>query len=337
MSGGMDSTAAALILKKEGYDVLGFHMRLIGSSDLVRRRALQAAAEIDVPILVKDFSREFDDLVVSRFLEEYAAGRTPSPCPVCNKRIKMSLLFREAAESGCDRLATGHYARVEYGADGPRLLKGLDNKKDQSYFLCRLTRTMLAGTSFPLGGLTKRAVKEMLRSEGVSARHSEESHELCFVPDNDYRRFLRERGVRSAPGLILDMRGKVLGEHEGIVDFTVGQRRGLGISAREPLYVVRIDARENAVYVGTKDATYVRSIRLARMNFLTENPPSTGDRFGIKVRSTADEAGCVVGTISRESLTLVFDEPQSGIAAGQAGVLYCGDRVIAGGWIEEEQ
>ncbi len=333
----MDSTAAALILKKEGHDVVGFHMRLHGSSDLAWNKARQAAAEIDVPILLTDFRQEFDDIVVSHFLHEYVAGRTPSPCPVCNKRIKMTRLFEEAAKSGCERLATGHYARVDQGPGGPRLLKGLDKDKDQSYFLCRLTRAMLGRTIFPLGKLTKQAVKEMLRSEGISVWQSEESQELCFVPGNDYRRFLRKKGVQSDPGPILDVQGNILGTHEGIVNYTVGQRRGLGICGPRPLYVVRIDADVNAVYVGTKDATYVTSVKLAQVNYLTDNRPLPGDALGIKVRSTAREVGCVVSSVSRDRLTMTFDRPQSGVAPGQAGVLYSGDRVVGGGWIEEHE
>jgi tRNA-specific 2-thiouridylase len=337
MSGGMDSTAAALILKKERHDVVGFHMSLHGSSDLAWKKARQAAAEIDVPILLKDFRREFDDMVVSYFLHEYLAGRTPSPCPVCNKRIKMTRLSEAAAKSGCERLATGHYARVEQGPGGPRLLKGLDKDKDQSYFLCRLTRAMLGRTIFPLGKLTKQAVKEMLRSEGSSVWQAEESQELCFVPGNDYRRFLRKKGIRSEPGPILDLQGNTLGTHEGIVNYTVGQRRGLGICGPRPLYVVRIDVDANAVYVGTKDATYVTSVKLAQVNYLTDNRPLQGDALRIKVRSTAGEVGCVVSSVSGEGLTVTFDKPQSGVAPGQAGVLYSGDRVVGGGWIEEDE
>ncbi len=257
MSGGIDSTATALVLKKEGFEVVGIHMRLHECSDAARESAHKAAAEIGVPIHAVDFRREFSRLVVKPFVDEYSRGRTPSPCPLCNRCIKMSLLFDHAASLGCEMLATGHYARVIQGEAGPELWKGKDRAKDQSYFLFALSREMLTRTMFPLGDFTKAQVRELLKGEHVSMWESEESQELCFVPDGDYRGFLSKQGVSDLPGNIVDLRGNVLGRHSGISKFTVGQRKGLGVCGPDPSYVVRID-------VDTKTSLWVRKRRHTR-------------------------------------------------------------------------
>jgi tRNA-uridine 2-sulfurtransferase len=335
MSGGMDSTAAALMLKREGHEVLGLHMLLHSDSRSSWERARQSAAEVGVEIIRIDLKREFDLTVVSPFVDEYARGRTPSPCPLCNRFIKMTKLWDEAASLGCERLATGHYARIIAEPEGPVLLTGVDKRKDQAYFLFMLTGEILERTVFPLGGFTKARVREFLKKEGVSAWESDESQELCFVPGNDYRAFIAGRGVRGEPGLILDLRGKVLGEHSGITGFTVGQRRGLGICGPVPLYVVRIDALTRAVYVGTREETYVVQVKTGGMNWLVPHPPRPGDRFLVKVRSTSKAVGCTLTAIIGDSADLVFDRPESGVAPGQAAVLHSGDRVVGGGWIRE--
>jgi tRNA-uridine 2-sulfurtransferase len=333
MSGGMDSTASALLLKREGHEVIGLHMRLHSSSSVTWSAARKAAEEIGVPIHLVDLSKEFSDFVVTPFLGEYARGFTPSPCPICNRRIKMGLLFEHARQIGCEALATGHYARVRTGAHGTSLLKGKDLSKDQSYFLFNLTGEMLNRTVFPLGEFTKSEIREILRQESISVAESEESQELCFIPGRDYRSFLQEMGIPQRPGAILNTQGRILGSHKGIANFTVGQRRGIGVCAPRPLYVIRIDARENAVIVGFKEETLRSSLRIQGVNLLPSFQPSRGDRFHVKVRSTSRAVACTVTENTGTVLELEFDEPQSGIAPGQAGVLYADDRVAGGGWI----
>lgn len=335
MSGGMDSTAAALILAETGRDVVGLHMALHSGSDQTWERARKAAAEIGVPIQLFDLSEEFRDLVVRPFVDEYSRGRTPSPCPRCNRFIKMGLLMDAARAIGCDRLATGHYARVEHRVDGPVLLKGVDRVKDQSYFLFMLTGEMLQHAEFPLGQFTKDWTRQFLKEHGISVWETDESQELCFIPKGHYRDFLVQQGVVSEPGPITDLDGRILGRHQGITSYTVGQRRGLGICGPEPLYVVRLDSASNTVIVGPKKHTFVKGLTIGEVNILLKESPLAGARFHVKVRSTAREVPCTVTGVSEDELTLVFDDPQSGVAPGQAAVLYSGERVAAGGWIED--
>ncbi|MGO9122466.1 MAG: tRNA 2-thiouridine(34) synthase MnmA [Desulfomonilaceae bacterium] len=334
MSGGMDSTAAALILKRKGYDVLGLHARLHSDSDRTWSLARIAAHEISVPIQLVDLSTEFSDLVINHFVLEYARGRTPSPCLRCNRFIKADLLFERALELGCSKFATGHYARILKTEDGWGIFRGTDTEKDQSYFLSMLKRESLGKTLFPLGEMTKAHVKAFLKNERISVGDSPESQEICFIPDRDYRGFLLKQGVDAKPGQIINLQGKLLGKHEGIIGYTIGQRRGLGICGPEPLYVTRIDASSNTIVVGTRKETLCWTLRISRLSLLTSAIPAIGNKFDIKIRSTAKPVRCTVIARHGEALDVEFDRPQSGVSPGQATCLYLGDRVIGGGWIE---
>ncbi len=333
MSGGVDSTAAALLLKQSGFDVIGLHMRLHRHSDEAGKLADNAARQIGVPLFVVDLSADFRDLVIEPFLREYSRGRTPSPCPLCNRLIKFTLLFERAKSLGCDRLATGHYARIEEVGGKPALLRAGDRTKDQSYFLFALTSEILERTLLPLGKLTKSYVREFLLSEGITLSHSEESQELCFIPDGDYKAFLRRHAVVARPGPIVDLRGNVLGRHRGICRYTVGQRRGLGISAPKPYYVVRIDADKDTVVVGTREQTLASAVSISKINALEPYGLLPGARFEAKVRSTTPPVPCTLARISEDALGLEFDMPQPAVAPGQAAVLYQGERLVCGGWI----
>jgi tRNA-specific 2-thiouridylase len=334
MSGGMDSTAAALILKRKGHDVLGLHIRLHSGSDRTWLLAQRAAQEVWVPIQLVDLSAEFSDLVINHFVAEYSSGRTPSPCLVCNRFIKADLLFERARALGCERLATGHYARILKTDHGWGLFRGVDTAKDQSYFLSMVKRETLSRTLFPLGEMTKVQVKDFLKSQGISIADSDESQEICFIPDGDYRKFLLNRGLEANPGPIVDSQGKVIGQHQGIIGYTVGQRRGLGICGPEPLYVVRIDPLSHTVVAGTRKEALSRTLKISGFSRLISSAPAAGDKFRVKIRSNAKAVICTIAAQQEDSLKLEFDEPQSGVSPGQAACLYSGDRLIGGGWIE---
>lgn len=335
MSGGMDSTAAALLLRKDGHDVVGLHMNLHTRSQASWVSAQEAARLAGISIHRVDLSSEFRDTVIKPFVSAYARGRTPSPCLICNRHIKMTLLFDQARSLGYQKLATGHYARIQPDTDMPVLMKGKDPAKDQSYFLSLLTREMLGRTLFPMGEYTKDQTRRLLRHEGICVWESDESQELCFVPDGNYREFLLNEGVMPRPGFIVDAHGRPLGKHQGIMGFTVGQRRGLGISAKEPLYVLRIDSTTDTVMVGTKEQTFVSTLIIQNFNRLRPDTISIGEQFEVKVRSTAKPAPCTVEEASGDRLSLIFEDYQSGVALGQAAVLYSEDRVVGGGWIED--
>lgn len=335
MSGGVDSTASALLLKREGHEIVGLHMRLHANSEVTWSAAQKASREIGVPIYAINLAKEFSELVVAPFLDQYKKGFTPSPCPVCNRRIKMGLLFENARTFGCEALATGHYARIKKDFGRPLLFRGKDRSKDQSYFLFNLTKEMLERTVFPLGEFEKHEIREFLRKESISVAESEESQELCFIPQGDYRTFLQRNKVFGQPGNIVNTQGKILGRHTGIVNFTLGQRRGIGVCDPRPLYVVQLDSSTNTVVVGFKEETLRKGLRLREINVPSSRRPSLGDKFLVMVRSTAKAAGCTVTGVSEDHLDLELDEPQSGIAPGQAGVLYSGDQLVGGGWIAE--
>lgn len=332
----MDSTSAAWLLKKDGHEVIGLHMGLHPGAAASWERVQQIAAEIGVRAIHVDLTREFQAEVIRPFVRAYAEGRTPSPCPLCNRFIKMTQLRQIAAALGCARLATGHYARVRPVKDGLALFRGVDRRKDQSYFLSMLTQDMLTQVVFPLGELTKASVRQLLQSEGISVWEADESQELCFVPGNNYRAFLIDWGLTPRPGPIVDMEGRVLGQHRGIVGYTVGQRRGLGVSSGRPLYVLRIDPATDTVVVGPREATFVTRTRLHAMNWLVPEVPPAGSRYRVQVRSTSKPVWCTLTAISPVDVRIAYDEPLSGVAPGQAAVLYADDQVIGGGWIVGE-
>lgn len=337
MSGGMDSTAAALLLKDMGHEVIGLHMRLHAGSDRSLVEAQTVARELGVLLREVDLSRDFGELIVKPFVNEYVTGRTPSPCPRCNRLIKMTRLYEAARGMGCNVMATGHYARIEERQGEPALVMGVDKRKDQSYFLFALTQNMLGRSLFPLGNLTKVAVRDLLKKQGFSVWKSDESQELCFIPKGNYREFLEHNGVVSRPGPIRDLRGKILGQHQGITGYTVGQRRGLGACGPVPYYVARIDARNHTVIVGTREEIMRPRLTVAAVHMLTREQLAPGDRVLVKVRSSARAVPSVVARQDANRLVLTFEEPQPGIAPGQAAVFYAGERVLGGGWIDDDE
>jgi tRNA-specific 2-thiouridylase len=337
LSGGVDSTLAAALLVEQGHEVLGGTLRLVDHPPAIGAPDPQGAARaLGIPFTCWDLRAEFERLVVSPFTAAYVAGRTPNPCALCNARVKFGLLLDKARELGAAALATGHYAGIASGPDGPpRLVRGADRRKDQSYFLFAIARAALSQVRFPLGGLTKDRVREMARERGLATAEQVESQEICFVPGDDYAGFLARRSPEGAfvPGAIVDTAGRQLGEHRGLARYTVGQRRGLGVAAGRPLYVVGLAAATNELIVGADDELWRRGLVAAAVNWLTDEP--VGEfRAAVRIRSRHEPAPATLAPAGGGAWRVQFDEPQRAITPGQAAVFYDGETVLGGGWIE---
>ena len=347
MSGGVDSSVAAALMAQAGHDVIGLSMQLYDQSggdvrfgscctidDL--HDARRVAARLGIPHYIVNFEEEFGDHVVSNFVKEYAAGRTPIPCVHCNGDLKFATLAARAQGLGAELVATGHYARVEKDdRTGTYLLKrGLDAAKDQSYFLFTLTQAQLAHASFPVGALDKHAVRNHARELGLPVADKPDSHEICFVPDGDHAAFVEGRGGGGTGGVIRDLQGQAVGTHTGVHRFTVGQRKGLGLSSRVPLYVVGIDAGRETVTVGPRSALERRTVSASGVNWIAGSPPAGEIRVTAQIRHRHPEAPATAAAEDGDRVRLEFDLPQHAVAPGQALVMYDGEQVVGGGWIE---
>jgi tRNA-specific 2-thiouridylase len=351
MSGGVDSSVAAALLKERGFHVIGVTMNLFSLpkevclSEELRsccgRKAIEdahrVAVALGIPHYVADFRKEFEKAVLADFGREYARGRTPNPCVRCNERIKFRVLLDRARRLGADRLATGHHARVTRDAASGRYLlrKGRDRDKDQSYFLYRLSQARLARLLMPVGDFTKNEVREMARRYGLSVAERAESQETCFAPLGDYPDFLAKRVPKAfRPGPIEDRAGHILGQHRGVGFYTIGQRRGLGISAPRPLYVVAIDAGRNAVVVGPEKELFARKFVVSRVRLVALENIEQGLRVQAKIRYKHRESKAVVTSVSSRRVEVEFDRPQRAVTPGQSVVFYRCDIVLGGGIIE---
>jgi tRNA-specific 2-thiouridylase len=347
MSGGVDSSVAAALLAEQGHDVIGVSMQLYDQSegqtgfgtcctidDLYDAR--RVAAAIGIPHYILNFETRFNDEVVSNFIREYSAGRTPIPCSHCNSDVKFSTLLERAEGFGAGTLATGHYARIEQNADGTfRLRRGQDASKDQTYFLFSLTQAQLARAAFPVGDLDKATVREHARRLNLRVAEKKDSQEICFVPDGDYAAFIE----RAAPGLrrsgtLVARSGEVVGAHAGVHRFTIGQRKGLGLSSTEPLYVLEIRPDSAEVVVGPREALERRTLTASLVNWVSGEPAVDWTRVSAQIRHRHAAAPARVRAIDAARAELEFDDPQSAITPGQAVVFYDGDVVVGGGWID---
>ena len=363
MSGGVDSSAAAAILKEAGHELVGFTMQLwnqrrglsVGEDGepLPSRccslddvyDARRVAEDLGFPFYVLNLEREFERDVVEPFVQSYLEGETPIPCVACNSRLKFASLDRTALAVGCDKVATGHYARVRFdeAAGRYRLLRGLDARKDQSYFLWELTQDQLSRALFPLGEKQKPEVREVARRNNLYVAEKKESQEICFVPDGDYAGFIERyleaegrEGERPARGEIVDTEGRVVGRHEGVHRYTVGQRRGLGVSRKLPLYVVRVEAENNRVVVGEAEELLSDEFTAAGVNWVAFDEPSEPVRAEVRVRYRHEEANATVTPLGAGRVRVRFDEPQRAVTPGQATVFYRGEEVLGGGWIVKQ-
>jgi tRNA-specific 2-thiouridylase len=343
MSGGVDSAVAAARLQEAGYEVIGLWMQLLGEgppeTNPSFRDACTVAQALDIPLFPVDLRAPFQAEIIAYFLRVYLAGKTPNPCALCNPRIKFGLLMERALEMGAELFATGHYARVEQEPEQGRfvLRRGIDKKKDQSYFLWGLAQEQLACCCFPNGESTKAEVRQLARSRGLPLSERGESQDICFIPHGDYRSFLgsRLKDYRCAQGAIVDKEGRILGRHGGVFGFTVGQRQGIGVPAKRPYYVLRIDPVANQVIVGEKEDLLARGLTAHEMRWVSIPPPQEGLRAMGQIRYRHAGALCQVTPRSEAEVAVRFDEPQEAITPGQALVLYLDDRVLGGGWIGE--
>ena len=349
MSGGVDSSVAAALLRQQGHDVIGLSMQLYDQSgtqsfgscctldDL--HDARRVASSLGVPHYILNLERRFQDTVVSNFVREYSSGRTPLPCAHCNSDLKFSTLLERARGLGAAHVATGHYARIEQAPSGRWLLKrSADGEKDQSYFLFSLTQDQLAGALFPVGGLSKSAVRAEARALGLVVADKPDSQEICFVPDGDYATFVAQHAPSPQhPGAIVDQSGHQLRAHDGIHRFTIGQRKGLGVATGVPLYVLKIDAETRDVTVGPRDQLERTVFTASQVNWLGVGAPAAWLPCTAQIRHRHRAAGGRVRAIENGRAEFEFDEPQPAITPGQAAVFYDGDLVVGGGWIDSER
>ena len=350
MSGGVDSSVAAALLAEQGHDVIGVSMQLYDQSegqtsfgtcctidDLYDAR--RVAAAIGIPHYIVNFENRFDQQVVSNFITEYASGRTPIPCAHCNADLKFSTLLERALGFGAEALATGHYAQIDQAPDRRyRLRRGADPAKDQTYFLFSLTQEQLASALFPVGHLEKHAVRAHAERLQLRVASKPDSQEICFVPDGNYAAFIEKTAPElTRPGALVSTEGDVVGVHQGVHRFTIGQRRGLGLSAREPLYVLEIRPESAQVVVGPRDALDRQSLTASGVNWVSGQSPATWRTVTAQIRYKHAAAPARVRALDDSRAEVEFDQPQSAITPGQAVVFYDGDVCLGGGWIDRSE
>ncbi len=364
MSGGVDSSTVAAMLRAEGHNVVGLTMQLWNQRRLAGREGMpeqvtgrccslddvydarRVAQQIGIPYYVVNHEERFERDVVRPFVEEYLSGRTPIPCSLCNNHLKFDELLVVARQIGAERVATGHYARVCYDETRGRWLlkRPADHSKDQTYFLFGLTQDQLSRTLFPLGDMTKPQVRELAHKQGLAIAEKPDSQEICFVPGGDYKRFidayLAEQGesLPSTAGELVTTNGKVIGEHAGIHNFTVGQRKGLGVATGSPLYVIQISGAQKQVVVGSEENLYSKALRAKRVNLIAVDDLREPMRVTVKIRHRHEPAPAMLEEIAStdaapDEILVTFDEPQRAITPGQAAVFYDGEIVVGGGWI----
>ena len=359
MSGGVDSSAVAALLHAQGHELIGLTLQLWNQRRLAGREGMpesvqgrccsiddvydarHVAEQLGIPYYLVNAQERFEEEVVRPFVSEYLAGRTPIPCTLCNNHLKFDQLLVTARQIGADRIATGHYARNHFDAARNRwvLSRPSDRSKDQTYFLFGLTQEQLSRTMFPLGEMQKPAVREMAADHGLELAQKPDSQEICFIPGGNYSQFLKAyldeqgRELPDSSGELVASSGEVLGHHEGIHSFTVGQRKGLGISSPSPLYVLNIHPDSHVVEVGTDDQLYTRNLTADRLNWVSIPSPTEAIRVSIKIRHRHEPAPATLRVTADDRIEAEFDEPQRAITPGQSAVFYQDDEVAGGGWI----
>ncbi len=347
MSGGVDSSVAALLMKEQGYECVGCTMRLHdeGPADEEAEGtccslkdvedARNVAYRLGMDYYVFNFREEFREKVIQPFIESYRQGRTPNPCILCNRFMKFDKLFDRAKVLDCDVIVTGHYVRIDYRDGRYRLLKAADESKDQSYVLYGMTQEQLAHASFPLGGFRKQEARAIAEKNGFVNADKPDSQDICFVPDGDYAAVIEQySGASEQPGDFVDTAGRVLGHHKGISHYTIGQRKGLGLPLQTPVYVQRLDVEKNEVVLGSNEELFHRELTASEMNWIAGKAPADSLRAYAKIRYRHKEQPCQVIPLGENRIQVIFEEPQRAITPGQAVVLYDGDEVLGGGIID---
>jgi tRNA-specific 2-thiouridylase len=344
MSGGVDSSVAAALLQKEGYEVIGVTHQTWPSDKNSNRfggccgleaidSARSVAAKLNIPYYIMDLRGDFQTTVIKEFFDEYSRGRTPNPCVLCNRYIRFNILLEKVLKMGMDYLATGHYARIGKSPDGYQLLKAVDKTKDQSYFLYHLGQKELQHVLFPIGDYHKTQVRKMAADMGLPSATRKDSQDICFITEGDYRSFIEGR-VSLEPGDIADTQGEVIGKHSGLALYTIGQRHSLGISSNKTLYVIKLDAYNNRVIVGDKEQLFSRNLQAGQLSWVSGTLPVGPFEVNAKIRYKAPESATTV--TQRYGLAeVVFQQPQMAITPGQSVVFYQGEAVLGGGIIEE--
>jgi tRNA-specific 2-thiouridylase len=346
MSGGVDSSVAAALLAQQGYEVIGITMSLFQSVCQIKNPrnccslqafedAYKVAKRIGISYHVLDLKEEFEKEVIKYFLDEYLNGKTPNPCIKCNEKIKFGVLLDKVKKLKADYLATGHYAKIEYCNDRKHyiLKRGLDLRKDQSYVLFGLRQEQLQHILFPLGEYTKEDVRRMAKELGLPVHNKPESQEICFIPDNNYPKFFKDRGISDKAGPIINKQGRILGKHKGIFLYTIGQRKGLGIAKGHPLYVISIIKDKNAIIVGEKEDLFQDELIASNVNWISETPLNKPIIVKAKIRYAHKEAPASLTLLSSGQVKVKFIKPQLSITPGQAVVFYQDDAILGGGWI----
>ncbi len=340
MSGGVDSSAAALLLKQQGYEVIGITMLLWGDDQSAVQDAKGVCERLGIKHYTADFKAEFKAMVMDYFANEYRCGRTPNPCVVCNRFLKFDAMQKFAKTLGADKIATGHYAKIEYDETSGRYLLKVANagQKDQTYVLYSLTQEQLKNTIMPLGELAdKGETRQLAKAAGLDVAEKKDSMEVCFIPDDNYREFIENHtGTKCPQGDFVDTDGNVLGRHSGIVNYTIGQRKGLGIAFGKPMFVTKIDAEKNQVVLGEKGSEFSSELMADTLNFIPFDRLENPIEVMAKVRYSAKPARATVYPVGEDEARVVFDQPQRAITPGQAVVFYdlAGEMVVGGGIIQ---
>lgn len=339
MSGGVDSSTSAVILKEKGYKVIGATMKLLEQGCLINHSidAKKVCDKLEIKHYVFDCEKDFKEYVIDDFIKCYKCGKTPNPCIECNQYLKFGEFYKKAEELECDYIATGHYAKVEYSEEYNQyvLKKSKEEQKDQSYFLYRIPKEILSKIIFPLEDFSnKEEIRNIARENNLLVAEKKESQEICFIPDNDYVSFIKNNSnSKFQEGNIVNTKGEILGKHNGIINYTVGQRKGLGISYKEPLYVLKIDKEKNQVVVGTEKELYTNEVIIEDVNYLVSDLENKEIEVEAKVRYRAKPAKAKVYPLENRKVKFVFDEPQRAVTPGQSLVFYIDDIVIGGGKI----
>lgn len=335
LSGGVDSAATAFLLKEKGYDCVGAMMRLHDDPNIENeiKSAQNICEELDIPFNLLDLRDKFKEYVIQYFIDTYKCAKTPNPCIECNRNLKFGLMFEYAKKFNCQKIATGHYAQIE-NIDGKFQLKcAKDSNKDQSYVLFFLNREQLSKIEFPLGNYTKDQVREIAKQAGFSCANKSESQDICFIPDNNYKNFIQKNSdYCSTPGNVINSSGKVLGQHLGLINYTIGQRKGLGLAFSEPMYVTKLDAKNNQVILGTKGETLQKHVVISNFNWIQDIPQDKEFECSAKLRYRQKPSKCMC-SVSNNKVILTYKDGISAVTPGQFAVLYDNNTVLGGGTI----